>query len=75
MEKYRKIFCETFEIEDNMLDDLIYQGINEWDSVGHMALISALEDEFGIMMDMEDIIEFSSFKIGIDILKKYGVEF
>lgn len=75
MEKYRKIFCETFEIEDNMLDDLIYQGINAWDSVGHMALISALEDEFGIMMDMEDIIEFSSFKIGIDILKKYGVEF
>lgn len=75
MEKYRKIFCETFAIEDNMLDDLIYQGINTWDSVGHMALISALEDEFGIMMDMEDIIEFSSFKIGIDILKKYGVEF
>lgn len=75
MEKYRKIFCETFSIEDNMLDDLIYQGINTWDSVGHMALISALEDEFGFMMDMEDIIEFSSFKIGIDILKKYGVEF
>lgn len=75
MEKYRKIFCETFEIEDGMLDDLTYQGINEWDSVGHMALISALEDEYGIMMDMEDIIEFSSFKIGIDILKKYGVKF
>lgn len=74
MEKYRKIFCETFEIEDDALDGLTYQSINAWDSVGHMALIAALEEEFGIMLEMEDIIEFSSFEIGIDILKKYGVE-
>lgn len=74
MERYRKVFRNTLEIEDNVLDGLKYQAIPEWDSVGHMSLIAALEDEFGIMLEMEDIIELSSFEIGIEILKKYGVE-
>ena len=44
-----------------------------WDSVGHMTLVAALEDEFDIMMDTDDIIDFSSFEVGKQILKKYDV--
>jgi acyl carrier protein len=39
-----------------------------------MSLISALEDAFGIMMDTDDIIDFSSFEKGKEIMKKYDVE-
>lgn len=74
LEKYNQAFIETFEVEEAALDDLAYMGIEQWDSVGHMALIGALEDSFDIMMDTDDIIDFSSYKKGIEILSKYDVE-
>jgi acyl carrier protein len=39
-----------------------------------MSLISLLESEFEIMIEMDDVIDFGSYTIGITILKKYGVE-
>ena len=51
-----------------------YQEIPNWDSVGHMGLVAAIEDAFDIMMDTDDIIEFSSFEKGMEILRKYDVE-
>ncbi len=74
-EKYDNAFIETFEIDASMLnDDLEYQSIPQWDSVGHMSLIAALEDAFDIMMEMDDIVDFGSYKTGIETVKKYGVD-
>jgi acyl carrier protein len=39
-----------------------------------MSLIAALEDTFDIMMDTDDIIDFSSFDKGKEIMRKYDVE-
>ncbi len=75
LEKYKKIFMETFEIAEEQLENLKYQDIVAWDSVGHMGLIGTLEDTFDIMMDTDDIIDFNSFKKGIEILTKYKIEF
>lgn len=77
IEKYNNAFIETFEITEDQLPDIKYQDITAWDSVGHMSLIAALEDAFDIMMDTDDIIDFSSYKKGMEILAKddYGVEF
>ena len=58
-----------------MGDDLLYNSIQEWDSVGHMSLIAELEEVFDIMMEMDDIIDFSSYKKGFELIEKYGVEF
>lgn len=74
LEKYNKAFTESFEIEESQLAGLEYQSIPTWDSVGHMGLIAALEDEFDIMMDTDDIIDLSSYEKGKEILKKYDVE-
>ena len=77
LEKYTKVFVETFEVDEETAKNLKYQDIEAWDSVGHMGLISALEDAFDIMMDTDDIIDFNSFEKGKEILAKaeYGVEF
>ena len=74
-EKYDNVFIETFGVDEGQLDNLKYQDIKEWDSVGHMSLIAALEDAFDIMMDTEDIIDFNSYAKGKEILAKedYGV--
>ena len=77
LEKYTNVFMETFEVTEDVAKGLKYQDIEAWDSVGHMGLISALEDTFDIMMDTDDIIDFNSYEKGKEILSKpeYGVEF
>lgn len=70
--KYDQAFIESFSLE-SVSDDLEYNTIPEWDSIGHMGLIAALEDAFGISMETDDIVEFGSYKKGVEILKKYDV--
>ena len=66
---------ECFSVSADILNaDVAYQCVPAWDSVGHMAMVAALEEAFGIMMETEDIIELGSYTIGIDKLKKYGIE-
>ena len=73
-EKYVNAFVEGLEIKREQVEGLKYQEIQEWDSVGHMSLIAEIEDAFDIMLDTDDIIDFSSYQKGIEILKKYNVE-
>ena len=74
LEKYKKCFTESFSIEESSLEgNLEYNSIEEWDSIGHMAMIASLEEAFDITMDIDDVIEFSSFDKGKELLKKYEV--
>ena len=76
LKKYDDVFIEVFEIEQaDLTESLEYQSIESWDSVGHMALIAELEDMFDISMEMDDVIDFGSYKTGIKTLEKYGVQF
>ena len=77
LKKYQKVFIDSFLIDEKKikLNTLKYQDIQEWDSIGHMTLISNLEDQFKISVDTDDIVDFSSFKKGIKILEKYKVKF
>ena len=73
-EKYDQVFVNCFSVDKNILNEtFVYQCVPEWDSVGHMSMISALEDSFDIMMETDDIIDFSSYTKGIETLAKYGV--
>jgi acyl carrier protein len=72
--RYENVFMNTFEISKDQLPNLKYQDIESWDSVGHMILITALEEAFSIMLDPDDIVDLSSFEQGKEILKKYHVE-
>lgn len=74
LEKYNNAFIENLQVTEEKLPELKYQGVELWDSVGHMTLMAALEDAFDIMLDTDDIIDFSSYEKGKEILKKYDVE-
>ena len=73
LEKYKNTFIEAFQIKESQLEGLKYQDVDEWDSVGHMGLMTDLEEAFDIEMDIDDIIDFSSFEKGMEILGKYKV--
>ena len=75
-EKYTNAFVEALGVKEEQVEGLEYQVVTEWDSVGHMTLIAALEDAFDIMMDTDDIIDFSSYEKGKEILaSNYEVQF
>ena len=74
LSKYQDAFIEAFEFEDkNQLSDLKYQSIDEWDSIGHMALMAELESSFYITIKTEDLIVFESYKQAVDILSRYDI--
>jgi len=74
-EKYDEVFINSFSLKQSDLDDnLVYESVPEWDSVGHMGMIAELEETFDIMLETDDIIDFSSYKKGIEILSKYKIE-
>lgn len=75
-DRYDEVFKKSLNLEQKDLKDgLDYNSVPAWDSVGHMAMMAALESEFDIMLDPDDIIDFSSYQKGFEILAKYDVEF
>jgi acyl carrier protein len=60
---------------DAEVEGLRYQDNDKWDSLAHMSLIAAIEDEFSVMLDTDDVINLSSFVEATRILGKYGVDF
>lgn len=75
LDLYNQAFIECFGVsEEDLNSELSYQSISSWDSVGHMALIGELESRFEILMEMDDIIDFSSYEVGKEILKNYNIQ-
>ena len=73
-EKYAQVFIDSFSITaDQLNENLVYQSVQQWDSIGHMGMVAALEEAFDIMMETDDIIDFGSYAKGIEILAKYNV--
>lgn len=75
LEKLNKIFCEVFSVEETALNSEFNKcTVEGWDSVHQLSLTSAIEDEFDIMLDAEDILEFTSYDNAKKILARYEVE-
>ncbi len=75
LEKFNNIFCDVFSVGvDQLNDEFDNTTVDGWDSVHQLSLTSALEDEFDIMLDAEDILEFTSYNNAKTILAKYDIE-
>ena len=74
LEKYDKHFLSFFPVTKEELPGLKYRGIKQWDSSAHMDLMSELEETFDISLSSIDVLDFSSYEKGKEILAKYGVE-
>ena len=75
LEKLNQIFCEVFAVESSALNSEFYKdNVEGWDSVRQLSLTSSVEDEFDIMLDAEDILEFTSYDNAKAVLAKYEIE-
>lgn len=60
-DKIKNIMSAVFEIDKtNIGDDASTTNLENWDSINHMNLVLAIEEEFNIMFDDEEIVEITS---------------
>ena len=75
LEKLESIFCEVFSVETSSLSSNFDKNtVENWDSVHQLYLTTALEDEFDIMLDAEDILDITSFENVKKIIRKYEID-
>ena len=76
IEKLHAAFATGLHIDiARITDELSYESIPKWDSVGHMALVVEIESAFDVMLDTDDIVNLSSVAKAKEILAKYDVKF
>lgn len=75
LERYNTVFTSVFNVEQGTLNaEFSSETVDNWDSITQLSLVTEIEDEFDIMLDTEDILEFKSYEIGKKIVSKYDIE-
>ena len=73
LEKYKTAFVESFDLDVKEVENASQETVEIWDSIGMMSLIAVIEDSFDLELQPDDIVEFTSYQKGIELLKKYNV--
>lgn len=74
VEIYKNCFVEGLELGIETVDSASMDSVSRWDSIGQMSLVALIEDAFSIELDPEELMGFTSYAAGLEILKKHGVE-
>ncbi len=73
-EKFDAIMMRNLKVTADQLPGLKYRGIPDWDSMAHMDIVSELEELFHIRLENLDILRFSTYEKGLELLAAYGVD-
>lgn len=66
-----ELFCDLLSAPADVdTGELIYNDYPGWDSVGHMTLVAALEEKFDCMLEMDDILNMSSYAKVCEIMTR-----
>ncbi len=75
-DRLKMVFAQVFEMPlEEVNDELAYREHPKWDSLAHMALVAEMDAEFDSMLDMDEIIDLSSFKKAKEILANHDIRF
>lgn len=68
--KLKTVFSDVFGIETEEIDSKSSpDSIENWDSLKHVVLVVALEQEFGIKVEPENAMEMISFELTLNTVK------
>jgi acyl carrier protein len=72
--RIKKVMSKVFGLDINSItDDASPDTIEQWDSLRHMNLILAIEEEFNIELTEEQAVEILNYKLIESVLKEHGV--
>jgi len=70
-EKIKEIFIETFELTKFKIEpNSQFEEVPGWDSLGHMKLITNLEEEFEIELGIDEIIGVDTVQKILELVQK-----
>jgi len=70
-EKVKEIIAEALNVDKAVLtDDLSIGGIPEWDSVGNLTIISAIEEKMEIEIPLDDLFDLTSVSALVEEVEK-----
>lgn len=74
--KLNKVLYDVFDIKnsEDIKDDLSPDDIENWDSLGHVELVTSLEESFDISLEVVDISRMYTIGGIKKILEKYGIQ-
>ena len=65
-EKFLELIIDIFEDETDLSLDKKFSDLNTWDSLKMLSLLSAVDEKYGIMIDLENM---SSFRDIYELIK------
>ena len=70
-EKVRRIMSSVFLVDIEKIDENASpETLPKWDSLGHLNLITSIEEEFGITLDDEQISEMLNYKLVLEVIRE-----
>ncbi|NQY90751.1 MAG: acyl carrier protein [Deltaproteobacteria bacterium] len=72
-QKVREIMSGLFAIDESDIDEnSSLETVENWDSLQHVNLIMALEEEFGVQVDVDDALEMVSYPEVVATMLRYS---
>jgi acyl carrier protein len=72
--RLRETFIEALDLDpDADVRSMSYRTHEHWDSLGHMTLVVAIEETFGIELTAEQLVSMESFDAALAILIANGL--
>ncbi len=73
LEGVQKAFASSFGVDPARITEAtLPEDVKKWDSLGHMTLVAALEENFGLQFEVEEIMEMATVEAILKILAAKG---
>ena len=73
-DRLKEILSKVFLIDkDEVSDDLSRKDVQEWDSMGHLMLITEVESTFGVFINDEDLTKIKTVGDIKEVLRRLGL--
>lgn len=75
-EKLKRVLANIFNIDIERIDDTTsVDTVSQWDSLKHLNLVLALEQEFNITLSTEQTVEILNYPLIKAVLSEHGIQF
>jgi acyl carrier protein len=74
-QKLKELLSRVFNVRSEVIDEQTSQDtVENWDSLGQMNLIVALEEEFEVEFTDDQVLDMLSYKLIKIVLQEQGIE-
>lgn len=71
----KEFLANQFQVDKEVIrDDLSFGDLPQWDSLGHMSLMAAIENQFGAEVSADAIADLVNYKAILNFLVKASHE-